>query len=96
MKQNQKKKVLEATYDKALYRSTLKGAELLGLDKKTGNLDIGKEANFIFVDTPKMKEKLSVEEILKKVITSKKTKREEYDNLVNSTFYKGEIVFTRN
>jgi len=96
VQQNEKKKIKEATYVKALFRATLKGAELLGLDKKTGNLDSGKEANFIFVDTPKLKEKMSVEEVLKKVIVSKKTKRDEYDNLVNSTFYKGDIVFTRN
>jgi guanine deaminase len=95
VQQNGKKKIKEATFIKALYRATLKGAEILGKDKKVGNLDAGKEANLIFVDTPKLKDKDSVEEVLKKIVLSKKTKREQYDTLVNSTFYRGEVVFTK-
>ena len=48
--QNQKAGIEEATAIKALYRATLKGAEILGLSKTKGNLDIGKDADFVIID----------------------------------------------
>src|SRR5690606_28078951 len=66
--QNAKKKISGATYVKALYRSTLAGAEILGLGEKAGNLNLGKEANFIVVpfkgEAPK-----KAEEMIEKVVT---------------------------
>ena len=49
IEQNHAQGIKEATYVKAIYRATLAGAEILGIGNKTGNLDIGKEANFVVI-----------------------------------------------
>lgn len=48
--QNQKAGSKKATAVKALYRATLKGAEILGLSHKKGNLNVGKDAEFVVIN----------------------------------------------
>ena len=90
--QNTKKKVKGATYTKALYRSTLAGAEILRVHKKKGNLNKGKIANFIVLDKPKKPAKESAEEYLKSIVLSRKTKRELYDELPVDIYFEGSRV----
>jgi len=91
--QNQRKKIKGATHIKALYRSTLAGAEILRLSKTRGNLDKGKIANFIAVDMPKsFNSKDKAEDILKKVIATHKNERNLYDDMVSEVFFHGERV----
>lgn len=87
--QNAKKGIKGATYTKALYRSTLAGAEILKLDKKKGNLSKGKEANFISVPLPKNMKSKKVEEVLSAVIKPLSKKRAAYDNIVSKVYYQG-------
>ncbi len=94
VKQNKKKKNLQATYTKALYRATLKGAEILEKKKESGNFAKAKWGNFVFLPSPKNKE-LKVEEALKKMISKSEKKRELFDSLVEKTFYRGEEVFSK-
>ncbi len=91
--QNKKIKNSAATYTKALYRSTLAGAEILGVSKTAGNLAKGKEASFIIVPLDKKIKPRTAEELLSKLIGQHKLKREKYDSLVGATFYKGKILF---
>lgn len=89
--QNKKAKVKGATFVKALNRSTNAGAEILKVHKKKGNFDIGKQANFIVVDMPKVSKKTKdAELILSKLIHPLAKKREEYQNLVKSVYFNGE------
>jgi guanine deaminase len=88
--QNKKKKIKGATYTKALYRSTLAGAEILKIDKKKGNLLKGKEANFITVSLPKNLKSNKIEDVLEKVVLKHKSKRELYDAMVNEVYFQGE------
>jgi guanine deaminase len=82
--------VKEATFVKALYRSTLAGAEILGHGKKCGNLMKGKEANFIIVP---IKEKFSsAEEVLSHLVHPHREKRESYDSLVKSAYFQGDKI----
>jgi guanine deaminase len=91
--QNQRKKVKGATHVKALYRSTLAGAEILKLGKTRGNLEKGKIANFIAVDMPKgLKGTDKAEDILKKIVATHKKERHLYDDLVRQVFFHGERV----
>jgi guanine deaminase len=90
--QNTKKKVKGATYTKALYRSTLAGAEILRLDKKKGNLSPGKVANFVVLDTPKKPAKENAEEYLKKIVLKHKSSRELYDTMPCAVYFNGEKV----
>lgn len=93
VEQNERKKIKEATYTKALYRSTLAGAEILGLSKKKGNLEKNKESNFIVVPfklTPKHK---SAEILLRDLIEHHQDNRHKYDNLVKATYFRGIRLF---
>lgn len=91
--QNKKKKIKEATYIKALYRSTLAGAKILNLDKTNGSIDKNKWANFIFIESKNLKSQ-SAEEILKKLVESHASKRSSYDSMVIETIYKGKTLYT--
>ena len=90
--QNRKKGIKEATYIKALYRSTMAGAEILGLSKTSGNLKSKKDANFIVVPLKKSLKARTAEELLQKLIGPFKLNRNRYDSLVAHTCYKGEFL----
>tara|TARA_Y100000590_G_scaffold470774_1_gene670168 strand:- start:114461 stop:115774 length:1314 start_codon:yes stop_codon:yes gene_type:complete len=93
-KQNQKKKIKEATYIKAFYRATQAGAELLGLAKKRGNFQKSKMASFIILEKPKLREGDKAEEILKRIIH--RGSREQLSQKVLQTYYNGESVYQKN
>ncbi len=91
VKQNKGNK--EATYTKALFRATLKNAEILGIDKKTGNFEEGKLGNLVILKAFKFDESAKrVEDILTQFFKSVK-KREDYQNQIEKVFYRGEEVF---
>jgi guanine deaminase len=90
VEQNKKKGVKGASYIKGLYRSTLAGAEIMGLSKQTGNFKKGKEANFVvFPLKGKVK---NPEEALQKLISPLRQKRSDYDNLPRFVCLRGEAV----
>ena len=91
--QNRKKKIKEATFVKALYRSTLAGAELLNRNKLNGSIDKKKEANFILIKMPKMKN-ISSEKVLEKIILNSKSQRENYQHLIQETYYQGKNIYS--
>jgi guanine deaminase len=82
----------DATYVKALYRSTLAGAKILECDKKLGNLDTGKEANFLVVPLPEKFAPKDPETTLKKLIEPYKKRRDKYGDLITHVFFQGERV----
>ncbi len=94
VEQNAQAKIQGATYIKALYRSTLAGAEILGLAKKTGNLNKGKEANF-FVVPFKGSAPKNAEEVLDQLVHPHKLKRQDYDGLPNLVAYQGKLLFKK-
>ena len=79
----------QATFVKALYRSTLAGAEILGIDKHNGNFLPGKYANFVVMEMPKLKGKLSSEAILRQLIMGHS--RSDYQQLHLATIYRGQF-----
>jgi guanine deaminase len=91
--QHQKNGNKKATFVKALYRSTLAGAEILGLEKKAGNFKKGKEVSFIVVDKKGKPE--SAEEALSKIILPHSKKREAYDGLVKFVYLESTIYKTQ-
>jgi guanine deaminase len=95
VEQNKKKKVEGATYTKALYRATCAGARILKLEKSQGNLEKNKMANFIVVKSPTIKIKDSAEDILKKLIGPYSKKRSKFDQIVEQTFYQGNLVYSK-
>ncbi len=92
--QNRSSGVEEATYTKALYRATLAGAEILGLSKKTGNLNSGKEANFIVVPLSESVRE-NAEKTLESMLSPYFYEREKYEDIVKSVFLKGDSLFDR-
>ncbi len=93
VQQNKKAKKKNATYIKALYRATFAGAEILGLEKKTGNLSKGKEANFIVIPLKGVRFK-DAETCLAQLLGNEK-KRDRFDQYVDMTFYRGNPVYKR-
>ncbi len=93
--QNKQKKRSGATYIKALYRSTLAGASLLGMEKKKGNLAAGKIANFIVVPFPTEQAPKGAEELLKSIIEPLSSIRSAYDLVVTHTFLNGDCVYQK-
>ena len=84
----------EATFVKALYRSTLAGAEILGRQKSSGNLGKGKEASFIVVPLPENHHPESAEATLRDLITPHKARRENYEGLVKDVYFYGKSIRT--
>jgi len=93
--QNEKAKVKGATHIKGLYRATLAGAKLLNVDKKTGNLDIGKEANFLVLPKLKNTELKSSEEVIKYYVDAHRKKRIKYDQMLDKVFYQGNLIYSK-
>ncbi len=90
--QNKKAGVKDATYLKALYRSTLAGAQIMKHDEWSGNLEVGKDANFIVIPLKKNIASAKPEEILRSMIIPHRLKRENYDSLVKSVYYRGKLI----
>ncbi len=90
--QNKRAKVKGATFVKALYRSTLSGAEVFGIAAKTGNLNRKKEVNFIVVPLNASKPPHSAEDALKRIINAPKAKRELFDQLPSVVYYRGKPI----
>ncbi len=89
---DQNKKNKKATFVKALYRSTLAGAKVLGLEKVAGNFKKAKKANFIVIPRPS-KSSTSAESLLKNTIMPYQNKRQELDQIVSCVFYHGKRIF---
>lgn len=91
VEQHQKKGQKDATFIKALYRSTLAGAELMEMGKTAGNLNKGKELSFIVVPLKKEKLEESAESVLKSIITPHRANRHEYADLVKEVCFQGKF-----
>jgi guanine deaminase len=81
-----------ATYVKALYRATLAGAEIMGVGRKTGNLDPKKDASFIIVPV-KGGVRKNTEKTLEAIVSAHS--REQYENLVSFVSWHGEPLYQR-
>ncbi len=92
--QNDERGIKDATFVKALYRATLAGAEILGVAKKTGNLDPGKEANFIVVPMENGVGK-NAEKTLEGIVETNAHSREQYEKLVNLVTWQGRVIHKR-
>ncbi|MCB9061598.1 MAG: amidohydrolase family protein [Halobacteriovoraceae bacterium] len=90
--QHQKAGRDSVNYTKALYRSTLKNAEILGLDSILGSFEKGKEASFIFVENS-VHSSEEAEKVLKDLISPLSKRRKKMDKLVRKTYFKGNCIF---
>lgn len=91
--QNSKRGHKDASYVQALYRSTLAGAKVLGLEKESGNFEVGKYLNYVVLDGAKVKDSDKAEDILRKLIKRTQKNRYQFESQVISTGYRGEIIF---
>ncbi len=92
VEQNKVRKIKEATYTKALYRSTLAGARILKLGTSHGNFIKGKEAHFVALLKGKKTYK-DGEEALRDSLRPSVKKRELCSFLVKKVYYQGKTVF---
>ena len=90
--QNLRKGIRHATATRALYRATLAGASILGLDRTSGNLKKGKNADFIVIPFSGAKEYRNAEVLIQALIHSCKDNRSGYDKMVKRTYLNGERV----
>jgi guanine deaminase len=94
VEQNLEKKVKGATFIKALYRSTLAGAEILGLGKLSGNFKKGKSADFLVVSSKVASHASSAESALEMMISPLSGNREKYDVLPDAVYFEGRKLFS--
>jgi guanine deaminase len=83
-------RVHSASPMEALYRGTLAGAEILKLRRVAGNLDSGKEANFVMLRSAGTAEPRSANEVLGEILSGT---REDLENMVQQTFFAGRKIF---
>jgi len=79
-----------ATYKSALYRSTLKNAEILKIDKRVGCFSLKKEANFNVLSISSSEK--SAEKVLQSVF-KKVSRREDFENIIEATFFRGTSLY---
>ncbi|MDQ8205458.1 amidohydrolase family protein [Pelagicoccus sp. SDUM812003] len=84
-----------ATYAKALYRSTLAGAEILQVAESKGNFAPGKSFDCIHCPLPDTAARLSSAETLLPVLIAQASARSQRDELVETTVLEGKQVFSR-
>lgn len=82
-----------ASYTQALFRSTLAGADILGLARHRGNLEPGKAANFVLLESPLERKGEDAESVLAKLISRHAKDRSRYRSMVHSTFYHGHELY---
>jgi len=87
--QHRKKGDEEVNYGMALHRSTLASSQILKIQKEFGNFAPGKRTDFLVLDFPKNASGLNGEEVLTKIIESKKRRRDQYQDLVKKVFLGG-------
>lgn len=92
VEQNKKMRIREATYVKALYRSTMAGAKMLGLDKTHGNLMPGKFANFVVLNDEFRPARKNADAFFRLLMKKNKGNRS-FKKVVASTYYKGNLVY---
>ena len=80
---------VETGYVKALYRSTVAGAQIMGLGESCGNFLPGKEGSFICLD-PVAENCESAEEALSEIVDRGRSDRQGYDSFPKKVFFKGE------
>ncbi|MAX67002.1 MAG: amidohydrolase family protein [Bacteriovoracaceae bacterium] len=95
VEQNKKAGVSGANYKKALYRATLAGAEILQKDKKLGNLNPLKEANFLVLPKINSQLKMNPESILEFYVKKGQKNRAKFDDLVEKVFYQGKLIYNK-
>ncbi len=82
----------EATYIKALFRATLKNAEILGIGKSSGNFEKGKLGNLVILKAFEMGEDVKkAEDALSSFFKSVK-KRDDFRNQIEKVFFHGSDV----
>lgn len=74
----------------ALYRATLAGAEILKLRHIAGNLNNGKEANFVMLKNSGTKEPRTANAVLAEILAGTK---EDLENAVQQTFLAGRRIY---
>lgn len=83
---------VETTYTRALYRSTVAGAQVMDRGNECGNFIPGKEASFMVLETSKNNSD-NPEKLLEEIVDRGRDKRSSYDALPEKVFFKGEGLF---
>lgn len=85
---------LRCTPAEALYRATLAGAEILGLGERCGNLDVGKEANFLLFDPPPNLRARAhdANDMLSALLCMAEV---DFSSIIRHAFFRGNAIFSR-
>ncbi len=76
----------------ALYRSTYAGERICGNHQRRGKLEVGKEANFLVIDTERIESSWDVERALKNCFEVNEDLRFTLDQKVSAVFWQGNKV----
>lgn len=83
----------QATYIKALYRATVKGASFFSPHKAQGHFQMGMQASFITVAKASIHELCDAEKIMKELVNITDNDRISFQNSVKNVIYRGDNNF---
>ncbi len=93
--QNHKRGHRDTSYTQGLYRASLAGATSMKLEQESGNFELGKKLHFVSLGSKKMSASLTTEEKLKKLIKRPNKDRALYTDLIEATYYNGNVISAR-
>jgi len=76
----------------ALYRATLAGAQAMGMADRCGNLDIGKEANFLLLEPVAISGARNANEVISALLTNGQA---DFALSVRATYFRGEECYVK-
>ena len=88
----QNKNNSSANYVKAIYRSTLAGAEILEKSHKFGSFEEGKDGSFLTLPLPRLPRSSTVESLLKKALYCPLASREDSLSFIESVYKSGHKI----
>jgi guanine deaminase len=93
--QNAAAGIAEATRVRALFRSTLAGAQCLGKAATHGNFEPGRGLHYIQIPLEPSPTEETAEAVLEAILAPHQLRREAYDGVIERTVLHGETIFAR-
>jgi guanine deaminase len=83
---------IATSFTKALFRSTVASADIMGLKKRLGSFAPGKWANWLMLSKPNITTDCTSEKLLTEILGNKQHQRNQLWKLIQGRFYRGNLI----